>query len=191
MQLALIVEGHGDVQAVPVLVRRLAALLAPATAIDVKHPVRVKRQRLAKAGELERAVLLARQRIDKGGVILVLIDADEDCPATLAPDLLTRAQSVATGVTVAVVLAKYEFENWLVAGAGSVGGCRGLAATLAPPERPEQVAAKSWLSQHMSAGRSYRETLDQAALADAFDVEQARRADSFDKLWRVMHALLR
>ena len=43
----------------------------------------------------------------------------------------------------------------------------------------------------MRPGRSYRPTLDQAALTAAIDLAAARTAPSFDKLWREVVALLR
>jgi hypothetical protein len=42
----------------------------------------------------------------------------------------------------------------------------------------------------MAPGHSYRETLDQPALTDVFDLNAARVAPSFDKLWRDVGALL-
>ncbi len=42
----------------------------------------------------------------------------------------------------------------------------------------------------MPPGRSYRPTLDQAALTSVFDLDAARNAPSFDKLWRDVSELL-
>ena len=42
----------------------------------------------------------------------------------------------------------------------------------------------------MTAGRSYVETLDQAALAASFDLLQARTAPSFDKFFRDVVAIV-
>ncbi len=42
----------------------------------------------------------------------------------------------------------------------------------------------------MENGRTYRETTDQPALAALFDIEQARKADSFDKCYRDIVRLL-
>ena len=60
---AVIVEGYGEVAAVPILIRRLAAAVAPDTALAVRTPIRVQRDRfLRKAGELERYVQLAHTK---------------------------------------------------------------------------------------------------------------------------------
>ena len=42
----------------------------------------------------------------------------------------------------------------------------------------------------MPPGRSYRETLHQPALTAIFDLDAARCAPSFDKLWRDVSELL-
>jgi hypothetical protein len=47
-----------------------------------------------------------------GAPILVVADADDDCPATLGPTLLGRARR--TDRAVAVVLAKRELESWFI-----------------------------------------------------------------------------
>lgn len=80
VRLACLVEGHGEVEAVPVVRRRLAASLQ--VALEVDKPLRFQKQRLlGRQGELERAVQLAALRAGPGGAILILLDADDDCPA--------------------------------------------------------------------------------------------------------------
>ena len=60
-----------------------------------------------------------------------------------------------------------------------------------PPPEPESIRdAKGWLSKYHLGGRSYKETIDQAALTAVFDIDAARAAPSFDKLYRDMSWLL-
>ncbi len=191
LQMACIVEGHGDREAVPIVIRRLAAKLDPAAAIHIPSPIRIPKNKLLKAGELERAVDLAARRIVGHGAVLVLLDSDDDCPAQLGPELLQRALSARRDVPLAVVIAKREFESWFLAAAESLRGQRGLATGLDPPPDPEAIrGAKEWLTTRMESGRSYVETLDQPALAACFDLDKARRADSFDKFCRdIVHLI--
>lgn len=192
IQMACIVEGHGEREAVPVVIRRLAASLDATLALHIPHPIRIPKSRLLKPGELERAVDLAARRIAGDGAVLVLLDSDDDCPAQLGPELLQRALSARSDVSLAVVIAKREFESWFLAAADSLRGHRGLAADLGPPPDPEAIrGAKEWLDAHMESGRAYVETLDQPALAARFDLDMARRADSFDKCCREITRLLR
>jgi hypothetical protein len=190
-QIACIVEGHGDIDAVPVVVRRIAQEFNPSLAIYLNHVFRVPRSRLIKESELERAVEFAARRVGLTGGILIVLDADDECPATLGPELLRRARQVRPGLPIRVVLAKREFEAWFLAAAESLQGRRGLSQTLQGPSDPESVrGAKEWLTARMAGERHYVETLDQSALAAVFDFTRARRAQSFDKFFRDVLALL-
>lgn len=189
-ELACIVEGDGEIEAVPVAIRKIAQEILPELALRI-HPLRVPRTRLVKPGELERSVELAARRVGRGGAILVVLDSDDDCPATLGPELLARARRVRSDLPIRVVLAKREFEAWFLASAISLRGLRGLAGDLEPPLDPESIrGAKEWLTARMTTGHSYTETLDQAALAASLDLHQARAAPSFDKFFRDVAALV-
>lgn len=191
MKLACIVEGHGEVDAVPLLLRRVALAIRPGLSLHVEQPLRVSRNKLVKPRELERTVELAGRRAGPQGAILLLLDSDDECPAHLAPLLLSRARSTRSDLAIGVVLAKREFEAWFLAAAESLRGKRGLSPNLTAPEDPESIRrAKEWLTAHMEPGRKYVETLDQPALAAIFDLELARRASSFDKLYRDVASFL-
>jgi len=179
VELTCIVEGHGEVSAVPILIRRIS----PSTV--VLPPIRVARSTLLKPGELERAVELAARKTGGQGGILLIVDADDDCPAEQGPRLLDRMRTARGDVSAAAVLANREFESWFLAAAKSIRGQRGLAADLDAPEEPESIrGAKEWLSRRMPPGQTYRETLDQPALAATFDLALARCAPSFEKFER-------
>ena len=187
-----IVEGHGEVFAVPILIRRIASRVAPDSALNIPRPIRVKRNKIVQARELERAVALAAARAGKNGSILLLLDANGDCPAQLAARLLERATAARPDRAIRAVLAKMEYEAWFLAAAASLAGKHGIDGTVTGPPDPEAIRdAKGWLTSGMPPGRSYRETLHQAALTATFDLDLARTAPSFDKLWRDVSALLR
>ncbi|HEY2291075.1 MAG TPA: DUF4276 family protein [Thermoanaerobaculia bacterium] len=188
--LACIVEGDGDVEAVPIAIRRIIQQIAPGL-VPQFHPLRVPRTKLVKPGELERSIELAARRAGRGGAIFVVLDSDDDCPATLGPELLDRARRARSDLAISVVLAKREFEAWFLASARSLRGLRGLADDLEPPPDPEAIrGAKEWLTARMPEGRSYVETLDQSALAASMDLLQARAASSFDKFFRDLVAIV-
>lgn len=186
------VEGHGEEQAVPELVRRIGLSLEPPVFPDVPRPIRTPKDRLKRPGELERAVRLAAEKAGPVGAVLVLVDADEDCPAQLGPELLGRAMQQLSERPVGVVVARCEYENWFLAAARSLAGRRDLADGLAPPGDPEGIrGAKEWLGDHMKASRRYSEVLDQPALTAMFSLDEARSSDSFDKCFREVARLLR
>ena len=189
LRIATIVEGQGEVEAVPVLLRRIAGAIG--LAADVPRPIRVPRQKILKGSALERAVKLAALRAGLGGHILILLDADEDCPKDLAAKLQDEAAMARSDRRIRVVVAKSEYESWFLAAALSIAGKRGIEESVVPPRNSEEIRdAKGWISKRMPSGRSYRPTLDQAALTALFDLAAARTAPSFDKLWREVVAWL-
>jgi hypothetical protein len=190
--ISAVVEGHGDRESVGVLVRRLADQVRPGLVPSVPSPLRVPKDRLIRSGELERTVALAARKVTGQGGVLVLVDADDDAPCVLGPDLQQRAQATPPDVPVAVVLARREYESWFLAAAESLATRRGLVASLGAPPRPEEVrGAKEWLGDRMEGSRRYKETLDQPALTAVFDIGMARhRSDSFDKCCREITRLL-
>lgn len=189
-RIACIVEGHGESESVPILIRRIALMLGSQVNVEIPHPIRIAKSKLLKAGELERAVALAALTVKSRGAILVLVDSDDDCPAQLAPALLARARAARNDLPIAVVLPNREFESWFLAAAHSLGGRKGLPPDLEAPPNPEEVrGAKEWLNRRFVYG-GYAPGVDQASFTGAFDLELARRAPSFDKCYREVVKLL-
>jgi hypothetical protein len=183
MKVGVIVEGHGEVQAVPILLRRILRELAPALNPSLLTPHRVPRGQLVTREGLGRAIELMARKVGDDGRILVLLDADDDLPCVLGPRLLEQARTCRPDRDISVVIAKREYEAWFLASAESLRGQRRLPEDLAPPPAPENVRdAKGWLGERMLDG--YSETVDQPALTSLFDLTAARRSDSFDKLFR-------
>ena len=180
-----IVEGDGEVEAVPVLIRRLGEWLTPSTSIQLGKPIRVHRDRfLRRDPEFRRMLLLAAAKASESGGILILLDADDDCPVELAATIRQRASAVVPHRWVSVVCANREFEAWFLAAAESLDGKRGLSISADDaPREPDAIrGAKEWLSRRIADGR-YRERTDQAALAATMDLGAARRRSrSFRKL---------
>ncbi len=191
LKIGCIVEGQGDVTAVPVLIRRIAAERYPEIAIHIPRPIRVNRTQVVLPDQLEQEVELAAKRIGRNGAIFIILDSDDDCPAQLGPALLYRASQVRDNLPIAVVLAKRELETWFLAAAESLRGIRGLKSDIEPPNDPEAIrGAKEWLHNRMQKGKTYSPRRDQPALAALFDFEQARQTDSFDKCYRDIVRLL-
>ena len=149
IKIGLVVEGHGDFKAAPILFRRIGFDIDPSVLLDVQQPIRRPRSSLVRtAGELERAVALAALKARPRGGVFVLLDSDDDCPATLAPRLLALAQTAGMGLPVSVILPQREFEGWFLAAAESIRGMRGLPVDLTPPPNPEDIrGAKGWASR--------------------------------------------
>jgi hypothetical protein len=190
MNVGAIVTGHGEVQAVPILIRRVGAYVGVAGVQVPRPPFRVPEGKLKKPDELERAVRLVSRQVGPEGGVLILLDCDDGCPAGEGPKLLDVARHAANDVRVEVVMAKREYEAWFLAAAESLAGKRTLPEVLEHPDDAEAVRnAKGWLDTRMKRG--YSETLDQPAFSQLFDLAVAReRSKSFDKLVRAVAALV-
>ena len=179
-----IVEGDGEVGAVPILLRRLAER-AGRHDIEVQPPIRVHRDKFLRQDQEFRRMLLLAQAKAQGGTVLILLDADDDCPVTLAQEVHSKVVQWGISVRVLVVIANREYEAWFLAAAESLAGRRGLLRELSHPPGSEQIRnAKGWLSDRISQGR-YHEVADQPALTAIFDMElAAQRSRSFQKLMK-------
>lgn len=185
MRVAAIVEGDGEVAAFPVLLRRLRDWLTPDNyVVEIMKPIRVRRDRfLNKNEEFRRMLLLAADKCGNRGWILILLDADDDCPAQLAKQILARAQEIVLDRRISVVLANREYEAWFIAAAESLNGLRGLSVSESDQLESESIRdAKNWIGCRIKAGK-YREVTDQPAFSAAMNLQQARNnSRSFLKL---------
>jgi hypothetical protein len=189
--IALIVEGDGEVSALPKLLHRIAAELDVPN-LRTPTPMRIPRGKITIVGGIERAVAAEALRVSSKGGVLVLLDADDDCPAEYGPLLLARARPARPDKHVSVVLANREFEAWFLAAAPSLAGQFGFPNEFPRPRIPEAPRdCKGILTKARPKGQPYKETVDQAPLASAFDMKMAREhSDSFDKLYREISDLL-
>ena len=191
LYLAPIVEGHGEVEALPALLHRIARSASFAGVLRVNPPIRVKSGSfLADDDYFRKQVALATAKAAQaGGSVLILLDCEDDCPGTLGPALLKKAQAVRANVDIFVALAYREYETWFVAAARSLRGLRGLPQDLDPPQVVEGIRdAKGWLSARMKD--AYDPITHQLEFTKQFDLEQARTNRSFDRFCRRIHRLL-
>ena len=191
--LVCVVEGDGEVEALPVLLRRIVQDSGRFD-IDLPRPLRTPRDRfLRRQDEMRKMLGYAALKAGPAGAVLVLLDADDDCIADVVAQHKPRIDEAAAGTNCALVLAKSEFEAWFVAAAESLRGYRSIAADAQCPPDAEAIRdAKGWLRRHMTRpGAAYSETVDQPAFANKFDWRLARRrSPSLDKLCRELARLL-
>ena len=176
-------EGHGEVEALPLLIRRIFSEFRPGVYPVVNPPSRVKAGSFVNDQDYfhKYVTLAAAKAAQGGGMVLILLDCEDDCPATLGPRLLADAQAVRTDIKYAVALAHREYETWFLAAADSLRGCAGLSTELVPPKNPESIlGAKEWLTHHMLV--SYDPIIHQAKLTAHFNLQQARTIPSFARL---------
>ena len=121
--------------------------------------------------------------------MLIVLDADTDCPVELARELAARVRVLDSVVPAAIVASNSAFEAWFLADLESIAGKCVKGRVLIPagvrrPEDPDEVRnAKSALSALTAKGTTYRETTHQPSLASMIDIDLVReRSRSFRRL---------
>lgn len=185
-------EGYGEVEAVPKLLRRIAQSLPNCAGITVNPPWRVKAGSFLNDAQYfnDRVEFAARKaRQSQRGCVLILLDCEGDCPAELGPKLLAKARACRSDIPIEVTLAYREFETWFMAAAHSLRGVAGLSANLEPPANPESFRdAKGWLTSHMAT--PYNPPEHQPLMTANFSMAEAARVPSFARLLKKLTALL-
>lgn len=199
LRVAAIVEGDGEVAAVPILLRRLWSALGGDYIDILRPPIRRKRSEFEKQDQLEKAVGLAVNKLkyaqpsDDPGLVLILFDRDPSTapPCALGPQVLRSAVAQFAHADISCVVANVEYETWFAACPESLSKYLELQPDEAAPLDPEtRRFGKKWVEQRFR-GAKYSATQDQPAMTDAMDLTVARqRSPSFDKLWRELHARL-
>lgn len=159
----LVVEGAGDKQALPIVLRRhLEATGEFRDVLGKPVPLHGRTKAFTTNG-IEGYVAVAASRPGCVGVLVVL-DGEGDCVAEAGPALRERADEVSR-VPVRVALADQDFEDWLYASAETLDlGLDGYSAS-----RRGQHALKSALRP-----ASYTKPVWQPRLAHRMDVVLAR-----------------
>lgn len=209
-RLVLVGEGHGEVLALPALVRKIlrernAAQLLPLYDQVLRTPFPVRWNRIRNQPDyslwVERIALAAKY--SRGGGVLAVFDGDAKtfpagcaspfCAATAAKMMAREAKKAGAGeiCSLAVVFACTEFETWIIAGVDSLAGKSfddGRPALLlgsAFPSGDPESHGKGWLEKHCPG---YRETRDQRALTELLSL-QAVRSKNLRSYKRLEHAV--
>lgn len=162
-----VVEGYGEVAALPLLIRRIAEDHGQYPLVDKPH--RINRADFT-SDKLKRAYRLQRLRAGVDGVVVLLCDADDADPTELRSHLL--GVSTDDGPLVAAVAVR-EYESWFLAGIASLRGQSGVRSDAVfdgDAEGPRN--AKKPLEAAMT--ESYKETLHQAAFSSQVDLQEVR-----------------
>lgn len=192
LRIITIVEGYGEVYAMRVLLQKLvdwetqgAEFPRPKNALGKFN--------LKKPGGLERFLELARRDPPCDG-ILILVDADDECPIELASDLAERARGCNLPFPIAVVCAKCEYEAWFLASMETIAGTANSdipAGTKYESPVEDKRGVKEWLSAQMPDGLSYKESVHQPNMTAHLDVNLAQqRSRSFRRLSHALQELL-
>jgi len=190
MKVYPIVEGYGEVEAAPVLLRRLLTE-ANCHSVGIGRPIKRTQSQLRSKEGIQAGVRLALLQPECAAVI-ILFDGEDDCPKERGAEVRAWALQVAAGKPCDVVIAYREYETWFLAAAESLRGHCGIRQDAAAPENPESKRdAKGALEDFMPADRAYSATGDQPSMSAVFDMGLAhRRNRSFRKLVKAIGDML-
>lgn len=188
-----IVEGHGEVEAIRLLLCRVWGELLGGNYVHVLKPLRVSKGRMTKNDELHRYLKLAELKLGQAmgqqvRVIMILVDADDDLPCVLSKKILDVVSDFGLRVPLFCVVANKEFETWFVASADVMSGEFKEVDDEAVMSVEENGRGKGWVKEHLVG--HYSETADMPRLASKMDLERVRkRCPSFDKLCRELEKI--
>lgn len=178
--IASIVEGHADVPAVRELLRRLLAATGDFET-RVLPPHRVPRNDLVRPGvapgkDLDRVLALQSGRAGTNGLVVVVLDADDDDPYAVAELIYDVGSQYPCWLL--PVVATREYEAWFLAAIHSLRNhpaVRDDAHFEGDPEQPRD--AKGKLEESMTT--AYKEVRHQPAFTSTMDLTQAGTASHF------------
>jgi hypothetical protein len=201
-RLVLFVEGAGDREAAPVLLKTLLTERNAWAHLTLDPNPFTVGALLRNEGEVWKRQLRATAKGGGLGAVLLLLDGDAGrvgtetfCAGRFAARLTTLARDVGAGTmfSLAVVFACQEFESWMLAcadrlaGQGLPDGRPGIrAGTEAPTADTERGPrdAKGWMADHCEEG--YRPTRDQKPFTELMvrhlDAVRQRGPRSFRRL---------
>ena len=186
-----IVEGPGDIEAVPELIRRILYDIYHAYDWQIAHPL--KTNNLTTFRQRVNDFMMYARGIPDCGAVLVLLDLDDGCPKDEA---LSLAQEIRNGYyfshPVGVVLAHCEYEAWFLASLDTIAGNCDLPKDLSYSEPAEnRRGVKEWLTEQMPPGIAYRETYHQVRMTQFIDLSLAQsRSRSFQRLCHAISQLI-
>jgi hypothetical protein len=193
-----IVEGDGEITAVPVLLHRLLhehsehrfQIAMPKNAHGCSN--------LSKDGGIEKFVRYAWLEPNCVAVI-VIVDGDmvSGCPIAFAKKLSARVRCLRGPHPVAIVIANREYEAWFLASLPSLIGKQITEYLRFPSDSvfvgdPESVRdVKGWFSRQFPRGKAYKETEHQAPMTRLINLNLARNGSrSFRRVTNAVQQLL-
>lgn len=184
--IGVLVTGHGEVEAIPILIRRALHESLGVYDVGVGDVIRKPEQSVLHRsnGVLKNTALRLAKRND---AVLVVLDLEDDCPAQTGPALQARLDAAVPHKPGAVVCVYRELETWFIYDAENLFG---VAALPNPESRRD---AKKWLrNDAMCFG--YNERADSPRLCGRLNRDHVRSvSDSFrvfeDRLERLVFAM--
>ena len=124
------------------------------------------------------------------GVVIILMDCEDFCPAEKGPELFAKARAVRSDIPIIIALAYREFETWFIVAVESLLNKHSFREGTEAPAAPESLRdAKGWLSHHL-LGLKYDPISHQNLFCRHMDLKIARKSHSFNRLYRKFELLI-
>ncbi len=203
--IAAIVEGHTERVALERLLQRIWLELDRPERLQVLDCVRDHRSSLIHPNGVALGEAVEKAAIQLGSylrrnpgcqsLLLIDIDAEGDCPAELGPRLVAAANAARADLTIACVLAKRMFENWIVAGASTLGGILNLPDPLPARTDVEAMNGSTWLDTQLRSvtpNSKYKKADHAIEFVKAMNLVEARsNSQSFERLCKKLESIPR
>lgn len=173
-----IVEGQGDERAIPVLIRNLLNNRFEHYEFEVLHPYRMPKGKMKQPSEWPPVSTLVFNRLkermsaptDKG-LVLVMCDADDDCPVELKATIQQNVVVPADKIELHFVAPSREYETWFLSAVQCFTGHQDCVDPIPDVNNLNQIRdAKGYFEQHiLKPNRFYSETVDQAKFSAIID----------------------
>lgn len=191
MKLVVIIEGHGEVEAVPVLIRKV---LHHHNYFDAVEILPHRRKGMPNAlPDFEKNFKMALEEAD---AILLLLDFDCkecDCVVQSSAYFYQQAKRLRADMPFKVAFLVKEFETLFLANPEATRKVLPkIPADLPFPIEPESVrGAKEWLSKAMPSGIAYKETVHQVKIVSQLDLDHLHEhSPSYRHLEKAVLALV-
>ena len=173
-RLLTIIEGDGDVRAIPVLIRRI---LAENEVFDVVVLPTQRRGEYPTVSKHFDTFFLAATK--ENAPILWVMDFDAkgyECPYAEANKLINRALVLRPGWPVKIAFLVKEYESLFLYDENATRRVfSDIAKQVEFPANPQEIrGAKEWLSAHRPRGMAYKETVHQEKITAHLDLKLLR-----------------
>ncbi|MGL6074775.1 MAG: hypothetical protein ACRC8S_11495 [Fimbriiglobus sp.] len=190
-----IVEGETEARCIERLLHRIwsESLQCPFR-LQVLRAIPEPRNRLLNETlkqHVEIACARLKEKVDhlpqSKGLVLILFDADDDCPVDIVKIHKSTISSTLFGsISDSLIIANKMFENWLIAGCSGYLGRFGMPSVDPGIQDAETRKGYSWMRELLSdraANKPYRKIVDGIDLTKSFDIAEASlKSRSFRKL---------
>jgi hypothetical protein len=192
--LHLIVEGSGEKEAAPLLIRRFLHDHYQLFDCVIGETYNARgRYNLLKQGGLESFLNLARGAPNCAGAI-VLLDVERehrDCPPSLAYSLAQRTKKLNLRFPVVIVCAACEYESWFLLNLHTIAPKFLTPNVKYEGDSERECGSKGWLTRNMPEGSAYNETAHQPRMTALIDIQHTlQQSRSFRRLGHALQQLL-